>query len=67
MYICICHAISKSTIAQIITKKGTQSLAELQQQCRAGTNCGSCVAKLLALLKANKDPKEASEPSNEDR
>jgi bacterioferritin-associated ferredoxin len=62
MYICICHGISKTEIRRLISQ-GALTLPALQQRCGAGTNCGSCLSKLKAML--NKDSSAHNDESRQ--
>ena len=48
--VCSCMSVGKNTILNAITQHGCTSATAVGKQCRAGTNCGSCVGKINALI-----------------
>ncbi len=48
--ICACFGIGLRTLHQTIADRRLTSLAEIGAALRAGTNCGSCIPELKALL-----------------
>jgi len=50
--ICACLNVGEKTIIETITKEGIDSVAGLGEKLKAGTNCGSCIPELNALLKS---------------
>ena len=56
--ICICHGISRATIAASITA-GAQNPAAVGEATRAGTGCGSCRPEIAALCAALPVPEPA--------
>ena len=48
--VCSCMSVGKNTILNAITQHGCTSAAAVGKQCRAGTNCGSCVGQINALI-----------------
>ena len=49
MYICICNAVSDSTIREAVSN-GAGSLRELSFQTGCSTQCGSCVPQVRAIM-----------------
>jgi len=50
MYICICHAVTDSTIRQAV-HRGASSFRELSFNTGCGTQCGSCVSEVRKVMK----------------
>lgn len=48
--VCACMSVGENIIIKAITEQGCMSAAEVGQQCRAGTNCGSCVGQINELI-----------------
>ena len=48
--VCSCMAVGENTIIDTITKKQCTSAHAVGKACRAGTNCGSCVSQINALI-----------------
>lgn len=51
MYVCVCHGVTDSAIAQA-AQEGACSLGELAQSLRVATCCGKCAELAQSLLKA---------------
>ena len=49
MYICICHAVTDSTIRQAV-HQGASSFRELSFKTGCGTQCGSCVSHVREVM-----------------
>lgn len=49
MYICLCHGVNEATIRKAV-KDGAHTLRELSFQTGCGTQCGSCISGVQALL-----------------
>lgn len=49
MYICLCHGVNEATIREAV-KNGSHTVRELSFQTGCGTQCGSCVSTVQALL-----------------
>jgi assimilatory nitrate reductase catalytic subunit len=47
--VCACFGVGRTTICDAIAA-GAQSAAEIGVQCKAGTNCGSCLPELKRLI-----------------
>ncbi|MEW5757263.1 MAG: molybdopterin-dependent oxidoreductase [Pseudomonadota bacterium] len=50
--VCSCFGVGETTLRQLIRDQGLRSVEQIGHACRAGTNCGSCVPELKALLAA---------------
>jgi bacterioferritin-associated ferredoxin len=49
MYICLCHGVNEATIREAVLD-GARTVRELGFQTGCGTQCGSCVSSVQALL-----------------
>ena len=49
MYICICRAVSSTTVREVIAE-GARTVRQVADACGAGTDCGRCTAHVRALL-----------------
>ena len=49
--VCACFSVGKNTIVKAIQEKNITTVDEIGKQLQAGTNCGSCIPELTALLK----------------
>ena len=50
--ICSCFSVGIDTLTRAIKEQGLTDTAAIGQACRAGTNCGSCLPELRALLRS---------------
>ncbi len=48
--ICACFNVGEKTILSAIKKDNLSTYQEVGESCKAGTNCGSCVSEIKALL-----------------
>jgi assimilatory nitrate reductase catalytic subunit len=48
--VCSCFAVGANTLCQAIAKYGLTSTQQVGARLRAGTNCGSCLPEIKALL-----------------
>ena len=64
MYVCLCYALTDQDIKKNI-QHGCFSLKKLQQNCKAGTNCGTCLLQLSKILKQSKEIKSTIKNSKE--
>lgn len=48
--VCSCMSVGENTIINAITQHGCTSATAVGVQCRAGTNCGSCVSQINDLI-----------------
>jgi bacterioferritin-associated ferredoxin len=51
VYICICNALTDGDIHHAATVDGARRPLEVFEACRCRVQCGTCVRKLLALVK----------------
>jgi bacterioferritin-associated ferredoxin len=49
MYVCICRAVTEAAVRGCIAD-GARTVKDVVKRCEAGTGCGTCVDKILALL-----------------
>ena len=52
MYVCICRAVTESVVRGCIAD-GARTVKDVVTRCKAGTGCGTCVGKIVALLGAH--------------
>jgi len=48
--VCACFSVGRNTLLQAIQNDGLRTVEALGTQLQAGTNCGSCIPELKALL-----------------
>ena len=48
--VCSCFSVGEKTILEAIEKQGCRTAGELGERLKCGTNCGSCIPELKALL-----------------
>jgi assimilatory nitrate reductase catalytic subunit len=48
--VCSCFGVGRKTICTAIAKNGLTTHQQIGQQLKAGTNCGSCIPELKAIL-----------------
>ena len=48
--VCACFGVGRNTIVKAIKENNLQSVDEIGKALQAGTNCGSCIPELTALL-----------------
>jgi bacterioferritin-associated ferredoxin len=51
VYICICNALTSRHVRQAIDEAAAARPAEVYAACGCRAQCGSCVRKLMALLR----------------
>ena len=51
--VCACFGVGRNTIIKAIQEKGLTSVDAIGKTLQAGTNCGSCLPELKALLEEN--------------
>ncbi|MGQ0718677.1 MAG: (2Fe-2S)-binding protein [Pseudonocardiales bacterium] len=54
MYVCICRAVTEAEVRGCIAD-GACTVKDVVKRSAAGTGCGSCVGKIIALLSASAD------------
>jgi bacterioferritin-associated ferredoxin len=59
MYVCICRAVTEAQVRGCIAD-GACTVRDVVNRSAAGTGCGTCVGKIVALLSAPTD--ELSSP-----
>jgi assimilatory nitrate reductase catalytic subunit len=59
--VCSCFAVGRNTLRRAIAQHGLTDTRQVGARLRAGTNCGSCLAEIRALL-AERDQKESPSP-----
>ena len=52
MYVCICRAVTEAVVRGCIAE-GARSVKDVVVRSEAGTGCGTCVTKIIALLGAH--------------
>jgi assimilatory nitrate reductase catalytic subunit len=51
--VCSCFGVGRNTIQSVIREFGLNSAQQIGQRLRAGTNCGSCLPEITAILSEN--------------
>jgi len=51
-FVCVCFGVSRAAIQSAVRQHGLRSTREIGARLNAGTNCGSCLPELQALLRA---------------
>jgi assimilatory nitrate reductase catalytic subunit len=54
--VCACFGVGLPAIRETIAKGGATTVAEIGKTLRAGTNCGSCIPELRAILERVTEP-----------
>jgi bacterioferritin-associated ferredoxin len=54
MYVCICRAVTEAEVRGCIAD-GAYTVKDVVKRSEAGTGCGSCVGKIVALLRSLAD------------
>ncbi|QMU75884.1 (2Fe-2S)-binding protein [Streptacidiphilus sp. PB12-B1b] len=49
MYVCLCHAVTEQRVREEIAA-GATTPRQVAGGCKAGTDCGSCVRRIQAML-----------------
>jgi bacterioferritin-associated ferredoxin len=63
MYVCICRAVSESVVRGCIAE-GARTVKDIVIRSEAGTGCGTCVSKIIALLGAHIDELDTTLPQS---
>ena len=50
MYVCVCKAINKQTLEKLL-KECSGDMTELKKKSGVGTDCGSCLNRLMSIVK----------------
>jgi bacterioferritin-associated ferredoxin len=61
MYVCLCTAVTSTTIEEAIAA-GANSTKAVGQACEAGTICGRCRNNIRTMIKAHKAAAEPERP-----
>lgn len=48
--VCACFGVGKNTLIKAIRENNANSIEAIGERLKAGTNCGSCLPELKALL-----------------
>ena len=56
MYICSCFGITEAQVKQH-AEDGAGTPRQIASACKAGTDCGSCVRRIQALLRRGEYPR----------
>ena len=59
MYVCICRAVTEAEVRGCIAE-GACTVRDVVNSCAAGTGCGTCLGKIVALLSAHADKSSGS-------
>ncbi|MGH3889374.1 MAG: (2Fe-2S)-binding protein [Pseudonocardiaceae bacterium] len=54
MYVCICRAVTEAEVRGCIAD-GACTVKDVVKRSEAGTGCGSCVEKIVSLLRSATD------------
>jgi bacterioferritin-associated ferredoxin len=57
MIVCLCHGVSSAQLEKVVAN-GADSVEAVGRHCGAGTDCGSCIGHIEALLDANATDEE---------
>jgi bacterioferritin-associated ferredoxin len=57
VYVCICRAVSSTTVRTAITE-GARTVRQVALACGASQDCGRCVAHVRALLEEHHGPRK---------
>jgi assimilatory nitrate reductase catalytic subunit len=63
--VCACFAVGRTTITDAIQSRELTSVAEIGTALRAGTNCGSCLPELAAILREVEAARSTDRPLQE--
>ena len=56
LIVCLCRAVSDHRVRSLAAG-GARTVADIQETCGAGTGCGSCVHRLVAILRESASEK----------
>ncbi len=51
--VCACYGVGRNTLVQAIREQGLNSVEAIGRKLAAGTNCGSCIPELNALIETH--------------
>jgi assimilatory nitrate reductase catalytic subunit len=61
--ICACFGVGLAAIREALAKGDVTSVADIGRRLRAGTNCGSCVPELRAIIESMRGASESGAPA----
>ena len=61
--VCSCFRVGRATLANAIQCHGLETAAQVGERTRAGTNCGSCLPEISALLAGRRNLSKEEESS----
>jgi assimilatory nitrate reductase catalytic subunit len=61
--ICACFGVGLAAIREALVKGDVTSVADIGRRLRAGTNCGSCVPELRAIIESMQRSSESAAPA----
>jgi assimilatory nitrate reductase catalytic subunit len=64
--VCVCFGVGRNTIRAAIRDCGLRSTQQVGQRLRAGTNCGSCLPELIAILNEEVDQTGIAKSANDE-
>jgi assimilatory nitrate reductase catalytic subunit len=62
--VCSCFSVGSATIRTAVREFGLTTTAELGRRLRAGTNCGSCLSEISAILSSEQVALHALRPAS---
>ena len=62
MIVCLCYGVSSGRIDALI-EAGADSPRKIAAACRAGTDCGACVAEIRAMVAAARPRARTDSPA----
>lgn len=60
MFVCVCKGISDRKIRALVESGCARSLREVVNQCRAGSDCGSCLLQIRQIVEETQSEANAS-------
>lgn len=63
MLVCLCKGVSDKTVRWLV-QNGSTCCKDVMAKCRAGTDCGTCVPHLKALIEQTKAEEAAAADDN---
>jgi bacterioferritin-associated ferredoxin len=62
MFVCVCKGVSDKKIRALVESGCARSLREVVTQCRAGSDCGSCLLQIRQIVEETQREADASAP-----
>ncbi|MFD1658518.1 bacterioferritin-associated ferredoxin [Streptomyces caeni] len=59
VYVCTCFAVTEAQVRRY-AEDGARTPRQIASACKAGTDCGSCVRRIQALLGRDSVPRRAA-------